>query len=192
MANTNKPFGLKPVGYLNGSAWDGKMTEYSVLAANGTAIFKNDAVVVTGAVDTDEFATPVIAVATAGARLRGVMAGINLYPADMNLNYRKASTYQKVLVIDDPNVVFRVQGDASATDALLVGLNANIVATAGSTTTGQSAFVLNTTGATHTSTLQCKVLRRSAIPGNVDGAYAVYDVVLNHHDFKAGQTGYGA
>lgn len=192
MANVNKPFGLKPVRYKNGSAWDGKMTEYSALSTNATAIFNNDAVVITGAVDTDEFATPVVAAATAGARLRGVLGGIAMYPADINLNYRKASTAQKVLVIDDPNVVFRVQGDASATDALLVGLNANLVATAGSTTTGLSAFVLNTTGATHTSSLQCKVLRRSAIPGNKAGAYAIYDVLLNHHDFKPGQTGYGA
>ena len=44
MANANKPFGLKPVSYLNGSPYNGQARLYSVASGNATALYVGDPV----------------------------------------------------------------------------------------------------------------------------------------------------
>ena len=150
MANSDTPFGFKPVKHLLGAPWNGKVTTYYVAAGDGTAIFKGDAVKSAGAADaTGKF--PTVIQAAAGDVIRGVVIGfgdnpyVMTHPDNPNRDYRPASTAMYVFVVDDPFVVFEIQEDSGANDmaATMLGLQTDIVVGTGSTSTGKSAMELD-------------------------------------------------
>lgn len=199
MANANNPQGLVPVRHLNGSPWSGKVTTY--YATGGTDIFIGDAVVLTGdaaAAGTvisgrDCEGMPAVTVATAGAALLGVCVGV--IPAQATDGIFYASGSYLIEVVDDPNVIFRIQEDGvgNSVQAAAIGNNFDIVATAGSTVTGVSAMTLDSSDASGTATAQLRVLRLSDLgPGKntiatsaAAGQYATFDVLINEHVFKS-------
>lgn len=194
MANTDRPFGLRPVSYLNGSPWNGQVNMYLVPSSDATAIYVGDPVksggtagaagVVVNGIDVEGM--PTIAVAAAGNTLRGVVVGFLPKQSDLTVLHREASTNRIALVVDDPNVVFEVQEDSggAATAAVDVGENADILYTAGSSTTGQSAVELDSS--THvTTSAQLRILGFVKRPDNAIGTNAKLLVKINEHELAS-------
>ena len=84
-------------------------------------------------------------------------------------------------IYDDPYTVFKCQSAGSPAQTN-IGNCCDVVAGAGSTTTGQSGFELSGTMAAGTAT--CKILALFDSPENAFGANAVMEVVLNEHLLK--------
>jgi len=82
MANTDTPFGFKPVKHLNGSPWNGKANVYYIPSTDNTAVFVGDAVKGAGAADTTG-KYPTVTQATAGAAVIGVVIGFGDNPYTM-------------------------------------------------------------------------------------------------------------
>jgi hypothetical protein len=156
MANTDAPFGLRPVMHRNGAAYNGAVRYYFAPATYATAIFIGDPVVKTGTANTTEVSAPgagkfgpgtlpEVNVATVGDgnAITGVVVSI-ADDADSVL-YGAASTARVIAVADDPDLLFEIQADGTLA-ATSVGLNAVLIAThSGSTSTGLSGMELDTT-----------------------------------------------
>ena len=80
-----------------------------------------------------------------------------------------------------PYIVYKVMSDGSPAQTN-IGNCADVVAGAGSTTTGQSGFQLNSSMGTGTAT--CKIIGLYESPDNAFGANAVVEVLLNEHILK--------
>jgi len=156
MPNVDKPDGYRPVKYLNGSPWNGAVSRYVVPAANTTAIFIGDIVELDGQVGTDrgkEFRGILTLTQTNNGTPAGVVVGFEEDPLNLNITGLFRSTGAKstdriAYVVDDPNVLFEVQVSDTGLPAAAVGLNTGPIITAGSTTTGRSAFELSSTEVT--------------------------------------------
>src|SRR5688500_14465039 len=100
MANTDRPYGLRPVGHLNGAPWNGKVSTYYVPASDATAIYVGDPVKsggTAGAAGTVVYGQsvegmPTITVAAAGNTLRGVVIGFSPLQSNLETLHRAAST----------------------------------------------------------------------------------------------------
>ena len=194
MANTNKPFGLRPVKTLGHACYVGKIEKFYVPADNANAIFIGDTVVLASSSDAqklypDDAYYPEVAVGSAAAVVAGVCVGVEPLPTDLSINYRKASTAMYVFVDVDPMTIYSMQGDSTVFTVAQVGLNATITATAGSTTTGRSNFVLTNPQASATEDLL--ILGIDPDPNNEVGAYMKFLVKLNLHQFGPGAVRVG-
>lgn len=206
MANTNRPFGLKPVRYRNGTPWTGQARHYHVPSSHGTAIYIGDPVDLTGTSNTAEvtclggtfpiatLADVTLATLADGNYTCGVVVGVEAVNRESTI-YREASTDRVLLVADDPDLIFEVQDDgATALAATSVGLNAILESGTGSTTTGLSGYVLDTNGdapAADASNMLL-IMGLSKRLGNEVAAYAVWEVMLNMHRYKATGDGDGS
>lgn len=191
MANTNRPNGAVPVGTINGSPYSGYVRRYAVDSSNGTAIFRGDFITL----EDDGNVAP----AAAGGILLGVCVGVEVsraVAATEHPGYLPASTAGYVLVAVGPDVLYEVQEDSvgGAMPLASVGSTGDIVAGAGSTTTGRSAHVLDSSD----------VIAKDAAPGSAqllvvglvdrpdnEGAanYARWIVKINESAFALGQSG---
>lgn len=184
MANTDAAFGMRPVKMIGGAPYTGGQSRYRIAANYGTSIFMGDMVAqVTGGgveVHADGGTVPIVGVFN-GCRFTDPTTGKETfspyYPASTNAADIEA------FVIDDPNVIFEIQGNAAFPVADLFG-NFDIVYTsAGSTVTGRSGAELDVaTGAT-TATLPIKAIDISQDPENSDvgsDATNVLVVIQNH------------
>jgi len=189
MANNNAPFGLKPVN-LDGTTWSGQGRMVYIPSSQGTATFIGDPLVPLGT--TDAFGVPAMGIATAGAtgRIAGAFLGRCNGPAGSgvtllqnDLIYRPASVAAYGFVTDDPDVAFSIQEDSvGGAIAITTGgyANGNLIAGAGSTATGLSGWLLDSsTVATGNATFQVKVIGLTRGPDNVIGNYARWMVQLN-------------
>lgn len=187
MANPNVKRGLVPVGYLGGAPYNGAARVYSVAAGNAVAIFVGDAVT-TAAVGTAQTINgqvylDVVQAAT-GDIITGVVVGVLPETAD-SLPYRVASTQRRLLVADDPNLLFEIQETAGGTafTANDLGLNANFAVGTGSTVTGLSAMEVNNVGEATTNTLDLKLIGVSGRPNNAIGENCKWLVRINRHRY---------
>jgi hypothetical protein len=158
MANVSRPSGLRPVKHVNGSAWNGAVETFALLAADATVVGVGDVVNWGGTADANGVASITRASADTGLPV-GVVVGFE--PDFSNLNtpgqYRAANTARYARVCVDPSVVYEVQAGA-ATAITAIGMNMGLNYTAVNTTTGLSAMTaLGGAGAT-TATLPLKVL----------------------------------
>lgn len=192
MANVNAPFGLRPVGTVNGQPYSGAVRAYSVPAGDGTAIYIGDAVkldttsqIIDGQVYKD------VIIAASGDKLVGAVVGVLPSTRD-SLTYRAASTQRIVLVADDPNQLFEIAQGASGTalNANDIGLNADLSVVAGSAVTGYSASVINNATEATTNTLDLKIVgmpnRADNDPGSSvsSGAASSHFLVrINRHQY---------
>ena len=135
MANTNAPFGLKPIGKLGSGYNSTGTTEYDILTGTTGTIYTGDPVKMGS--------TGGIAVAAAGDLLLGVFQGCQFTDSSGDKIFSPvwttltATSDCKAAVIDDPDVLFAVQ--SAATGSLTqteIGLNGDIVYAAGSGITG--------------------------------------------------------
>lgn len=190
MANTDAPFGLRPVGHKNGAPYNGQTTEYLIADAYNTTIYFGDIV--------KPAATGVIQLAAAGdTLLLGVFQGCRYRNTSGEYVFSKhwpasTSTFNTegayALVIDDPLMVFEVQHDSdSATPAQAdIFSNGDFISThTGSTVTGMSKMELDTSTCT-TATANLRVLGWVSSPDNETAAnYAKVRVMINEHALKS-------
>lgn len=199
MANVNKPSGLTPVKYLNGSDWDGRGNVYSVAASNGTILSPGDPVALTGTADaTGKY--PQIARATPGSGLVGVLIAIGLNPNGPFVNPNDLTVMQKpagvapvyyALVVDDPAVIFEAQedSDGGALAITAVGQNINVIFANPATGVVVSAVQLDSSSAAAGATLDCKLLRLVNRVDNELGVHAKWWVTINNHVLAPNRAG---
>lgn len=190
MANTDSPRGAIPVGTLSGSPWAGSVREYPVDSSNGTAIFRGDFITL----EDDGNVAP----AAAGGVLLGVCVGVRVnrtIAATEHPGYLPASTAGYVLVCTAPDAIYEIQEDSAggAMVATNVGSMGDIVAGAGSTTTGLSAHELDSsdviTKDASAASAQLQVIALVPKEDNEIGTNAKWHVVINEHAFNPRTTG---
>ena len=174
MANTSRIAGFRPVKHVSGAPYNGGGNIYAVQAADGTALFVGDPVVLDGNANGAGIAS--VTKAAAAGPVLGVVIGIvnpKFDPVTGAMSagaaildtpqYRAASTAQYVLVEDAPDVVYEAEivTGANASYSYLaadVGLNVSHSTVAGSTTTGTSAAAADFATKATTATLPFKFL----------------------------------
>lgn len=188
MANTNAPFGMRPIRYLDGRPYNGAVDLYFATGATGV-IRPGDPVVEAGSANTSEiqgYAAGTLPTCTIGLdgdndTLTGVCVAVLPVTRESTV-YRENSTDRIIAVARGPDLIFEVQADASGTAlaATDVGLHANLkVAT---TTTNRSDWTLDTSDApADDPSNQLKILGFSKDPTKSVGAYAVVEVLINNH-----------
>lgn len=200
MANVNKPQGLAPWQYLNGSPWNGLGRVYCIPDSDDSNAYAiGDPVVLAGGADS--LGVPTITLATAGsgnAVLGAIVSGAGSpkygeqygVPADSPIVIPATKTRNYyVLVADDPNIIFMAQEEATGTafTAAEVGLNANLVS--GANNGYISGWQVDRTSPGTGNTLQLKLMRLAQIQNNAFGDYAKWLVLINNHVFRSGVTG---
>jgi hypothetical protein len=200
MANANTPRGLSPVGTITGAAYNEQGRLYAIAndASNTYAI--GDVVKVAGSSDTQGIPyvnkaastdTPVgvivgFRVSDPGVSLVGNTLALNtLYlPLSSGLRY--------AFVVDDPNVIFQVEGDATGVAAADIFKNAGLTITANQTTLGQSQPLSNTVlnassflaiASSGSLALPLQIIGLEQQENNETGAYASALVKWNKHQF---------
>lgn len=160
MANSNTPFGLRPVSTLGSYSTSGAIRVFSVPAGDNAAIFIGDPVKIAG---TSQFIGGAvysdIAQAATGDVICGVVVGVVADTRDSTI-YRAASTQRLVMVNIDPNTLYEAQqvSTGTALTANDIGLNINFVVAAGSTVTGLSGVTLDNATEAGTNTLDLKIV----------------------------------
>lgn len=210
MANVNAPFGLRPTKYMSGAMWTGGGNIYSIDVNNASAFYIGDPVASSGTADTNGI--PGVVIGVAGSAIRGVViaagtgyagstgmgnnqpgGGPYMNPANLTQQYVPASKLSNyyVLVMDDPNVICEIQEASTGTafTALEIGLNANFAIAAPATGVVWSGTYLDNSTEATTSTLNCRILRLAQRSTNAFGLSAVYEVMLNSHELRAGASG---
>jgi hypothetical protein len=195
MANTSAPSGFTPRRYRNGSPWMGACRTYYVPSSDATALFIGDPVIIAGGADAAGVPTVTRATAATAGRITGVVVGLRpggngtLIPP----KYRAASTAEYVLVTDDPALLYEAEEDSvgGALTAASTDLNIDMIAAAGSTYTGQSGFMLDSSTAAVTATLQWRLVELQQRVDNELGASAKWLVAINlpTETGAAGSTG---
>ena len=191
MSNANTPFGLKPIN-MNGTPWNGQATLYYIGTGESTAVFVGDPVIPGGSGDGYGVADVVLATAgTSNYLIGAVVAVVNGPAAGANAAigitqnstvYHPASTAGYVLVADDPNQLFVMQEDSvgGAIAATALSSNFSMVSGVGSTTTGLSGWMIDSS-VSNTTSLQLRLMRLLREPDNAIGNYAKWVVRINQH-----------
>lgn len=192
----DKTYGFKPVNRLDGLPYAGAIRQIPVAAGYATAILNGDTVVIS-----DGYLVAKTATATGDSV--GVLVGCQyvnsngqtvqgqMYPAAASTSSNLAFGY----VVDDPNAVFRVAATvagsttATAYSRDIVGSNVAMVAGAGSTTTGDSAYGIDGSSSNTTNTLPIRVI--DVVPDTASGAatsssttYYEFLVKFNLHQYN--------
>tara|TARA_R110000822_G_scaffold104455_1_gene231425 strand:- start:710 stop:1261 length:552 start_codon:yes stop_codon:yes gene_type:complete len=180
MANADAAFGFVPVRHMSGNA--PRANKYTIATGLAENIFSGDLCIITaGGVITPHTATEVNNI--------GVFGGVSYTASDGSYVYSEywpsgtAATNIVAYVYDDPYTVFKAQS-AGTTAQTNIGNCCDVVAGAGSTTTGRSGFELSGTMAAGTAS--CKIVALYDAPENAFGANAVMEVLINEHVLKDG------
>lgn len=203
MANSNRPAGLSPVQYLNGSPWNGQGREYFISSSDTNAYAIGDPVDLAGSADA--FGVPSITLATAGnnsgankilgaiVSAGGIQRG-GPYANPGNLNTTvvpasKAGVGYYVLVADDPNIIFEMQegGTATALAAAQVGLNIDL--SSGANSGYLSGWQLDNAVTSTSANFQMNLFGLIQKSDNAFGAYAKWLVKINLHRRAASVSG---
>ena len=195
MANLNAAFGLSPVGTITGAPFNEQGQLYAIAndASNTYAIGD----IVKSSVGNDANGTPLVTKAGATDVPLGVIAsirvanpGVSLAGTNINLAQLYISlnsgSYTYVYVVTDPNVVYRVQANAS--------VNAKVGATAVPTITADQTSTLSqnapysatyvTADSSATAASMFQVVGVVQTPDNTLGSYNDVLVVFNKHQYK--------
>ena len=179
MANADRPNGARTVRHLDGTTAI-PSNPYSVDASNSTAIFLGDFVIA----EADGNVAPYTG--TGGGNLLGVCVGVADDYGDLSRRHLPATTAGTIWVADSPDTVFDIQEDDAGTALTLAarGSNCDVLATACSTTTSQSAHEIDRSTVT-SATAQLRLLRLVDRDDNDYGDSAEWEVVINEHAYKA-------
>ena len=171
----DKTYGFKPVNRLDGLPYAGAIRQIPVAPAYATAILNGDTV----KVDTNGYI--VAASTTDSGAVIGVLVGCSYinslsqptfsqaYPAATSTSTNMAMAF----VVDDPSAVFKVVATVAGSTTptayarSIVGANVALVATVGSTTTGDSYYGIDGSSANTTNTLPVRVV--DVVPDTATG-----------------------
>lgn len=197
MANTDAPFGLRPVRYFDGRPYQGQSNAYFATGATGQ-IAPGDPVTLTGSTNASAFGRydvgtlQQVSLATAGDGnpIVGVCVAVEPVTSD-SLTYRVTSTDRVIFVADSPDLIFHVQADddADATDWAVTtsGLFANLASATADTTYGRSQWELDGSDNPDSDYSNQVFLKGLApIPGNELGPFAIFEVMINLHQYTTG------
>jgi hypothetical protein len=194
MATTATPYGLRPINEVSGTPYAGATRKLPIASGFATNIFYGSVVVIAA----DGTIQLVTDIGSAGdpfpAGTIGVFMGCSYTDATMgfvNRQYWPASQVAAdalAFIVDDPNVAFQVQADATMAQATL-GMNAPLAnvqsTTTGSIATGNSNVALDATTAATTG-IAFRVVDFINAPGSAVGD-AFTDVVVK---FNPGSHSY--
>jgi hypothetical protein len=162
----SKTYGFKPLQRLDGLPYAGAIRQIPVAAGYATAILNGDTVAISGGylvakTATNSGDTAGVLVGCQYVNSNGQTVQGQYYPAAAST----ASALAYAYVVDDPAAVFQVAATvagsttpAAYTRAAMVGKNVAMVAGAGSTTTGDSAYGIDGSSATTTNTFPIRVI----------------------------------
>ena len=192
------PYGLKPVNSIDGKPYAGAFRQIPVAAGFGTAIFNGDTVVINSdgylVKSTTTDSGNIVGVCMGGQYVNSMGQTVQgqMYPAAASTTGALAFAY----VVDDPNAVFRVcatvAGSTTPTAANrdIVGSNVAMVAGAGSTITGDSAYGIDGSSSNTTNTLPLRVV--DVVPDTATGpasatatTYYEFLVKFNLHQYDS-------
>lgn len=187
MSNVDNPFGFKVINPK-------RIRKYYVPSAVAN-VFVGDLVKLGGSADANGI--PSIALCTAGDTPCGVCVGpVHETKDNLGKRYSPTGANRYIMVEDSPGAICEIQAEETAAIAANdIGLNGTYVATVGSTSTGQSAFELDTGVATAlatTSTLPLQLIGIKQSPDNALGINCVCLVRFNRHQFGRGSDDGGA
>lgn len=203
MANANAPFGLNPVMSRSAAEWNAQIVRRYIPSANGNAFYIGSPVI--SAANSDANGVPAVDVAAAGSTIRGVVVGVEIAPVGgvslqgpdlalsrLNVPATKTRDYY-VHVCEDPDTIFEVQGDLTATNQVAANANKNCqltIAAPSDVTMPMSATVINSgtiaTTQGHNIRLMGLSQRR---PLNGFGAFAVWLCLINQHELMGNTVG---
>jgi hypothetical protein len=187
MANTDKAFGLRPLGNLSATGAQ-KQYGYEIADSQAGAIYQGDLVtIVNGYVVKFAPATHAAALGVFNGCFyidptTGKPTWKNYYPGSVNITEGEIVAD----VLDDPSQLFIIQADEDIEKAD-IGKNADVIGTGGSTTTGVSSMELDSSTIADTAALNLKIVGLWNVPGNAFGDFAVVVVKINEHLY--GSTG---
>ena len=191
------PYGLKPINRVDGLPYAGAIRQIPIAAGYATAILNGATVKLSGGylvADTStNAATPCgVLVGCQYVNSSGQTVQGQYYPASQSTAANPAYAY----VVDDPNALFRVAATTagSTTPAAysrdIVGSNVAMVAGAGSTITGDSAYGIDGSSSNTTNTLPLRVI--DVIPDTATGSasasattYYEFLVKFNLHQYDS-------
>ena len=193
MANSNAPFGLRPVGKIGSEAINMGTSKYEIASGESDVIMKGDLVKLesSGKITKSGNSDAVAAI--------GVFNGCfyndpttqkptfsNYYPGGITPTQGVIEAF----VYDDPNMLFEIQADGVIAGDK-VGRNSNIVYAVGDTINGQSKTELNSTTENAGVTGQLRIVRICEDPDNSDiaSANANWIVRINEHQYYADKLG---
>ena len=194
MANSNAPFGLRPVRRLDGAAANYQAQAFQIAYGNSNSIGTGDLVklLTTGYIDVAGAAdTPCL----------GVFVGCEYYD---HIQKKKvfmpawlaptllSTTVVTAYVIVDTQMIFEVQSSAANVTVASIGSTAKITGNGNpNTSSGMSILALDSgTLADTTATYPIMVVGLSNKVGNDNAStFNTVEVVLNATNFKAGVTG---
>lgn len=193
MSNTNAPFGLRPIRYVDGRPYNGAVEYYFATGATG-AIRPGDPVVESGTTNTAEvisaagtfppgtLPTCTVAADGSGDPITGVCVAV-VPETNASTTYRVTSTDRVIAVARGHDLIFEVQADAGGTALAAADVGQNVVFKAATTATEISDWAVDTATAPNTTAgFQAKLMGFSKKPKNGDiGAYAVVEVLINNH-----------
>ena len=190
MANIDAPFGFVPVRMQGGAPFSGGQSEYAITSTYNTNMFTGDLV--------ELHNDGTITIAAVGAEnLIGIFNGCFYTDSNGKPQYAKywpastTSTDAVAFIIDDPNVIFETQEDASDLALADRGGNTELVATAGSTTTGRSGHEIDSAD-TGAGAAQLRIVNVSTDPSNNSVGSANcnwYVKILEHLNGTQGTVG---
>lgn len=197
MANANRPSGLVPVGYLNGSDWSGKARLYSIGASNASVLAIGDPVASGGTADANGVPDIVLATAGYGNALRGAIVGLGVYeggifdPTNLDRIYKPASDSRVwyAMVADDPSTIFEVQDIGTGTPLAITDVGINVDLVSGTYNGYVSGWMLNNASKATTATYQMRILGAARRRDNVVGQYCKWLCMINNHELRQGAAG---
>lgn len=209
MANVQAPFGARPVGSITGAPYMGRVTRYFIPSGDNNAYYEGDLVLSTNNADAN--GVPAMVKATVGTETpRGIIIGIeqantvqppgavpslggigtNIFATQVSIPASKGQDYY-IYVADDPNIIFFMQGDGTATNQVAAKANNNAtvtIAAPGTATYPWSASVVNSANIATTNTFNIKLMGLAQVPGNTFGAYATWVCKFNLHELSGAGT----
>ena len=196
MANANTPFGFSPIIYGTSGVNNQQVRTYYIPSTDSNAYYVGD--VVKTANGGDAQGIPAVTKCSSGNTPRGVIVGVlpvssnpsiqgtNLDLTTINIPASKSRDYY-VVVNDDPDQVFVIQGDSTTFATTDLNKNASYTVTAPSLSTQLSATVL--TGTTTSSSAVLKIIGTEQIVNNTIGQYVRFMIQFNQHEMNRPSAG---
>lgn len=205
MANQVAPFGLRLARTFNQAAYNAQVNTYHIASSDGSAYYLGD--VVKSAASADANGVPDVAKITNGTDTpRGFIVGVlptlsgwnmsDMRGTDLGLSQVSIPATKNrdyyVMVCDDPEAMFEVQGDSTATNQTSANVNKNAsltIAAPSPATLALSATVINSGSIATTSSLIIRLVGLAPIPGNGFGANATWLGKFNQHELASNTAG---
>lgn len=204
MANVQAPFGLALAKTSNQAAYNAQANVYFIPSTDGNAMYIGD--IVKSVASSDANGVPTVTKITNGTDTpRGFIVGVlpsnpsvnntDMSGPDLGLSQVSIPASKNrgyyVMVVDDPEAMFWVQGDGTATNQVStkLGLNCSLTIAAPSNAAFPvSASCVSSASMAVTSSLIIRLMGLAQIPGNVNGAFATYIGKFNQHELMGNQT----